>query len=96
MPCRFELQIKRSKWFHCAAKFGPSGWAYLWAHDDLHDPCDNCPIKIDGKPIIIAGELKSTDFPIVAGKHIRRKDWIEIERRGYAITINGLTKRVYE
>jgi hypothetical protein len=93
MTCRFELQIKETNRFHCAAKFGPNGWAYTWTHaEEISDPCIGCPIKIDGKPLIVPIEIPSGMFGVVAGKQIRRKDWKEIEQRGYTVTMKGLVK----
>jgi hypothetical protein len=93
MTCRFEMQIKKTGRFHCAAQFGPNGWAYLWTHaEDFRDPCIGCPIKIEGRPLVVSGEIRSKDFSEIAGKRIRGKDWDEIERRGYRITVKGLVK----
>jgi hypothetical protein len=92
MTCRFEIRIRKTQRFQCAAKFGFDGHAYLWAHDDLHDPCPGCPIMIEGKLSVIEHELKPAEFASVAGKRIRRTDWIEIERRGYKIARSGIEK----
>ena len=91
--CRFEMRIKKTGRFQCAVKFGFSGWAYLWAHNDINDPCADCPLKIEGKPLVVVGEIKSSDFGEVAGKRIRRKDWDEIHARGYDIRSNGYFKK---
>ena len=77
--------------FHCAARWGLHGWAYTWAHDEF-DPCTNCPIKIEGKRTNVNGELPSKEFPELAGKLIRSKDWSEIKKRGYTIGIKGMKR----
>ena len=90
--CRFELQIKNTKQFQCAAKFGFDGWAYSWQHEEWRDPCIDCPIKINGRPLVVDGEVKSRDFGEVAGRQIRARDWKEIHKRGYEIKRNGICK----
>ena len=77
--CRFEMQIKGTPRFQCAAEV--HGWAHLWKHGDF-DPCPKCEKKIEGKPITIDRELKSAYFWKAAGKRIRARDWREFERRG--------------
>ena len=56
------------------------GWAYLWWHDGLRDPCP-CKKKIDGKPLVVDHELKSAEFWEISGKRIRGRDWEEWKRR---------------
>ena len=77
--CRFEMRIKGTAMFQCAAE--RIGWAHLWEHGDF-DPCLKCEKKISGKPLQIDNELKSAEFWPLAGKQIRTKDWQEWERRG--------------
>ena len=79
--CRFELKIKDSKYFQCAAAFGFNGWAYLWRHDEpMQNPCNDCEIKINGNPLVVAGEIRACDWGEIAGGRIRACDWEKIKR----------------
>lgn len=77
--CKFEMQIKNTNKFQCAVKFGSNGWAYLWSHNGLNDPCEDCKYKTKGVPIEVEKELKSNDFWEQSGKLITEKDWKFIE-----------------
>lgn len=94
MTCKFEIQIKNTKRFHCATKFGFRGWAYTWTHSkEMGDPCEGCPIKIIGKPLVVDREVRSSKWGDVAGSRITTKDWDEIHKRGYEIKASGIVKR---
>lgn len=80
--CRFEIFIKRDKKFYCAVRNGHNGWAYLWAHDDLHDPCKGCKLFVAGNPTVVSNQIGSKEFMTIAGELIREKDWINILKIG--------------
>jgi hypothetical protein len=83
------MRIKDTDRFHCAVLHGPSGWAYTYRHDGF-DPCEDCQVKIHGKPVIVPGEIKSVKFPEMAGKLLRARDWKEIHARGWRVGPLGI------
>jgi hypothetical protein len=88
--CKFEIQIKN--YFYCCIRDGARGWAFLWRHDGVSDPCIDCPLKMEGKPQVVDFEIKSGDWGWVAGARIHAKDWKEFEERGYGVGVKGMYK----
>ena len=80
--CRFRLKVDRYM-FHCAAKFGPHGWAWLWHERDVYrNPGRDCGHYVKGLSKHIGRELKAGEFYKVASERIRSKDWEKWQKEG--------------
>ena len=78
--CRFRLMINSDK-FHCAAHFGPNGWAYIWSlKEDWRGPHD-CEHHIPGRGLTVGHELKFSEFCEISGKQIHAEDWETFKAR---------------
>ena len=86
MPCRFEMQIRKSAMgnvFHCAARDSIAGFLYLWSHKPTwRDPCNQCPYFVSGEPTTVERELNYEDFCKMSGAVIRSEDWEYFKAQG--------------
>lgn len=93
MSCRFELRVKGVDEFKCAIRFGFDGWAYIWSHKKgIRDICRGCEFSTPGRPLLLDKHVPVADWGDIAGKRIRAKDWIDLEKRGYEMTRSGPRK----
>lgn len=71
--CKFELLVRNTGLFHCAADV--NGWAELYTHEEFESPCPHCKKRVAGKPTVVDHELKSAEFWEIAGELITEEDW---------------------